>query len=90
MLRKEITANKVKKTTGNEIILVVEDNESILDAVERMLQYFGYTVITALFGEQAIEIYQSRNDSIDLVVLTLNMPGMGGRKCLEKLLEMIR
>ena len=87
VLKEEITAKEVKESAGNEIILLIEDNESILDAVERMLQYFGYTVITASYGEQAIEIYQSRNDSIDLVILTLNMPGMGGRKCLEKLLE---
>ena len=87
VLKEEITAKEVKQTTGNEIILVVEDNESILDAVERMLQHFGYTVITASYGEQAIEIYQSRKDAIDLVILTLNMPGMGGRKCLERLIE---
>ena len=87
VLKEDITAKKVKITTGNEIILLIEDNESILDAVERMLQHFGYTVITASYGEQAIEIYQSQKDTIDLVILTLNMPGMGGRKCLEKLIE---
>jgi signal transduction histidine kinase/CheY-like chemotaxis protein len=87
VLKEETTAKEVKKTTGNEIILLIEDNESILDAVETMLQHFGYTVITASYGEQAIEIYDSRKDTIDLVILALNMPGMGGRKCLERLIE---
>jgi DNA-binding NtrC family response regulator len=88
VLQEEISAKEVKKTTGNEIILLIEDNESILDAVEKMLQHFGYIVVTASYGEQAIEIYRSRKDTIDLVILTLNMPGVGGRKCLERLIEL--
>ena len=52
-----------------------------------MLQHFGYAVITASHGEKAIEIYLAEQESIDLVILALNMPGMGGRKCLARLLE---
>ena len=87
VLKEEITTKEEKSATGNETILVVEDNESILDAVERMLQHFGYTVITASYGEQAIELYLAQQENIDLVILTLNMPGMGGRMCLERLIE---
>ena len=87
VLKEEITIKEEKSAAGNETILVVEDSESILDAVKRMLQHFGYTVITASYGEQAIELYLAQKESIDLVILTLNMPGMGGRKCLERLIE---
>ena len=66
---------------------MIEENESILDAVKRMLEHFGYTVITASNGEEAIEIYIVERERIDLVILALNMPGMGGRKCLERLIE---
>jgi signal transduction histidine kinase/CheY-like chemotaxis protein len=86
-LKDEISTKKEKIATGNETILLVEDNESILDALNRMLQHFGYTVITASNGEKAIEIYLAEQESIDLVILALNMPGMGGRKCLDRLLE---
>ena len=86
-LKDEIFTKKEKIATGNETILLVEDNESILDALNRMLQHFGYTVITASNGEKAIEIYLAEQESIDLVILALNMPGMGGRKCLDRLLE---
>ncbi len=86
-LKDEISTKKEKIAMGNEAILLVEDNESILDGVKRMLQHFGYTVTTATNGEKAIEIYLAEQESIDLVILALNIPGMGGRKCLERLLE---
>jgi signal transduction histidine kinase/ActR/RegA family two-component response regulator len=87
VLKDEISTKKEKIATGDETILVIEENEAILDAVKRMLEHFGYTVITASNGEKAIEIYLVEQESIDLVILALNMPGMGGRKCLERLLE---
>ena len=86
-LKGEIPIIKEKLAGGNETILLVEDNESILDALKRMLEHFEYTVITASNGEKAIEIYLAEQERIDLVILALNMPGMGGRKCLERLLE---
>ena len=87
VLNEELAIKEEKSAAGDETLLVVEDNESILDAVERMLQHFGYTVITASYGEQAINLYQAQKERIDLVILTLNMPGIGGRKCLERLME---
>jgi DNA-binding NtrC family response regulator len=66
---------------------VIEDDESVLDALKRMLKHFGYAIISASNGEKAIEIYLVEQERIDLVILSLNMPGMGGRKCLEKMLE---
>ena len=86
-LKDEISTKKENLAGGNETILLVEDNESILDALKRMLEHFEYTVMTASNGEKAIEIYLAEQESIDLVILALNMPGMGGRKCLERLLE---
>ena len=87
VLKDEISTKKEKIPTGNETILLVEDDESISDGAQRMLEHFGYTVITALYAEKAIEIYLAEQKGIDLIILALNMPGMGGRKCLERLLE---
>lgn len=84
----EISTKNEKIVTGNETILLVEDDESILDAATMMLQRSGYTPITASSGEKAIEIYLAQQERIDLVILlTMNMPGMGGLKCLSQLLE---
>jgi two-component system cell cycle sensor histidine kinase/response regulator CckA len=44
-------------------------------------------VMSAPDGESALQVYQESSDRIDLVVLDLIMPGMGGALCLQKLLE---
>jgi CheY-like chemotaxis protein len=86
-LKDEISTKKEKLATGNETILLIEENEAILDAVKRMLEHFGYSTITASNGEKAIDIYLVEQERIDLVILALNMPGMGGLRCLERMLE---
>lgn len=74
-------------TGGTGSILLVDDEEFIRSLGERTLRRFGYEVLTADGGESALEIYRARGDEIDLVVLDLIMPGMGGGKCLEELLR---
>jgi DNA-binding NtrC family response regulator len=44
-------------------------------------------VTTVTNAEKAIEIYLAEQESTDLVILALNMSGMGGHKCLERLLD---
>ncbi|MEA3428802.1 MAG: response regulator, partial [Thermodesulfobacteriota bacterium] len=71
----------------NETILLVDDEGAILDMGRNMLERFGYTAIMAESGEKAIEIYKAQKERIDLVILDLGMPGMGGHKCLKELLK---
>ncbi len=73
---------------GTETILIVEDEESILDLCTQALQYYGYHVLTARSGEEAIELYAADPRGIDLVILDLSMPGMGGHRCLGRLLAL--
>jgi two-component system cell cycle sensor histidine kinase/response regulator CckA len=70
---------------GSETILLVDDEELILDINEEMLSSYGYTVIRAENGEQALEIFRERREEIDLVLMDLGMPGMGGEQCLQQL-----
>jgi PAS domain S-box-containing protein len=72
---------------GNETILLVDDEEIILDISQQMLRRHGYTTMTAVSGEKAIEIYEQKKDRIDLVILDLGMPVMGGYKCLTELIR---
>ena len=51
------------------------------------MERVGYGVITANSGREALDIYERRGSSIDLVILDLIMPGMGGKQCLEELLK---
>ena len=67
---------------GRERILLVDDEESILEIASDALERHGYRTLTAGSGEEALEIYGAAKERIDLVILDLNMPGMGGSKCL--------
>ncbi|NTV42393.1 MAG: response regulator [Syntrophobacteraceae bacterium] len=69
----------------NKTILLVDDDEFMRFFAETMLTRFGYRVSSAEDGEAALEIYHRMKEHIDLVILDLIMPGMGGRKCLEEL-----
>jgi CheY-like chemotaxis protein len=72
---------------GVETILLVEDEDKNRELGEEILSDFGYNVITASDGEKAFEYYRNNTREIDLVILDLIMPGIGGRKILEGLLE---
>jgi CheY-like chemotaxis protein len=49
------------------------------------LEELGYRVLTAPDGAQALEAYRGAEQPIDLVILDLVMPAMGGRECLKEL-----
>jgi two-component system cell cycle sensor histidine kinase/response regulator CckA len=64
--------------SGTETILLVDDESMILEVGQRLLTRLGYTVITADSGQAAVEILVESRDRIDLVILDMIMPGMGG------------
>jgi signal transduction histidine kinase/CheY-like chemotaxis protein len=72
---------------GEETILVVDDEPGILEQTSEFLSMSGYRVLVAGSGEQALEVY-GNNSELDLVLLDLNMPGMGGYRCLSELLKL--
>jgi DNA-binding NtrC family response regulator len=65
--------------------MLVDDEISILETVREAIMLFGYRVVTARNGEEALEIYARQKDEIELIVLDLIMPGGGGKKCLRGL-----
>jgi len=71
---------------GSESILLVDDEPALRDLGSRTLTGMGYRVQTAASGEAALEIFKAEADRIDLVVLDLGMPGMGGHRCLKEML----
>ena len=72
---------------GTETILLVDDEEAIRSFVQQVLSKFGYTVMAASTGEEALKVYTAKPNEIDLVTMDLGMPGMGGHKCLIELLN---
>ena len=72
---------------GSETILLVDDEEPIRNLGEQIFKIHGYSVLQAPDGESGLKLYREKKDEIDLVVLDLIMPVMGGKKCLEELLQ---
>lgn len=70
---------------GNETILLVDDEVIIADVASEMLENLGYTVILAMNGREAIEIYEREQSKVNLVILDLIMPGMNGSKTFDYL-----
>jgi PAS domain S-box-containing protein len=70
-----------------ETILVVEDEPEIRELTREALESLGYAVTCVESGEQALATFQRRGKDIDLILLDLNMPGMGGRLCMQALLR---
>ena len=72
---------------GDETILLVDDEEYIRDLGVELLTDAGYNVLTATNGEEGLELYRQKRENIDLVILDLVIPGMGGKKCYEEILK---
>jgi CheY-like chemotaxis protein len=64
---------------GNgECILLVDDEISILTVTKQMLEAFGYRVLTAADGAQAVSVYALNRDKVALVLTDMMMPVMDG------------
>jgi len=64
---------------GCETILLVDDEEFVLKVNIEMLKSFGYSVLAAKGGDEAIKIFRKNKNTIDLVVLDMILPGKIGR-----------
>ncbi len=70
---------------GSETILIIDDEDIIRQLGADILEDVGYKVILAARGEEAIRLYQQQEQDIDLVILDVVMPGMGGKETFQKL-----
>ncbi len=73
---------------GRETILVVDDEPALRQLMSISLSELGYTVLEAADGLEAIEQYQRHRPSVDLVLLDLVMPRLGGREAYLRLKEL--
>ena len=68
---------------GSETILVVEDEPILLDLAASALADYGYTVLEARDGQQALRLLEDRAGAVDAVITDVLMPKMGGRELAE-------
>ena len=69
---------------GHEVVLMIDDEMEIIQIGQKVLQKSGYTVITARSGEEGIAKYLK--NQVDLVLLDVSMPGIGGVECLRQIM----
>ena len=66
-------------------VLAVDDESTVLALARDILEMHGYRVLTARNGEEALRVFRDHTGEIDLVLLDLTMPVMGGRDCFRHL-----
>jgi len=85
IIEEKETSREVLK--GVEMVLLVDDEDSIVDVGEEILNMMGYQVLSARGGKEAVELYQKNQATIDIVVLDMIMPEMGGEETYDTLKE---
>ena len=83
----KITAKETIHGSGK--ILLVDDEAIILATGREMLENFGYEVVAAQNGTEAIEIFKKRSQEFDLVILDMIMPDITGRECFFELKKIL-
>jgi len=70
---------------GNETILLVDDEDITVEVGEEILVELGYKVFTARNGVEALSVYKANASDIDMIILDMIMPDMGGGKTYDEL-----
>jgi len=71
--------NNKENSNQKPVILFADDDELCLDVGVQILAKLGYSVLRARDGQEALEVFESNKDSVDLVILDMRMPYNGGR-----------
>lgn len=79
------SADELVDVTSGAAILVVDDERDIINSVSECLEQAGSRVLTASSGEEALRLQKEFAGKLDLVILDIGMPGMGGHACLREL-----
>ena len=70
---------------GSGTILVVDDEETVRTVAKRMLEHWGFDVLTATDGRAALRVFRAQQDEIKFVLLDMTMPHMGGEETFREL-----
>jgi PAS domain S-box-containing protein len=84
---KEIESGPAAIIKGSGTILLIDDEEMILDVGIELLKELGYTVKSAMSGAEAIDVFKGERGKIDLIIMDMIMPGMGGGETFDRLKE---
>ena len=83
--RQETVTSKFDSNGG--VVLLTEDNEQIRKGVKLKLEHLGFEVLEAKDGFGALEAHSEMLGDLDLIMMDIDLPGLNGRECLQKLRE---
>jgi CheY-like chemotaxis protein len=78
--------NKLMARTAGETILIVEDQQATAQITRILLESWGYRVLEAHSGPEALDVFTRHRESIELVLTDVVMPGLGGDRLARELL----
>jgi PAS domain S-box-containing protein len=85
---KEEKKSPEKILQGEETVLLVDDEETVIDVGQHMMEKMGYKVLTAKDGKTALEVYAKNRERIKMVIIDMVMPGMGGGQVYDRIKEL--
>jgi len=85
MLNLPAHSNLAPLPTGDETILLVEDEEGVRRMARKMVESLGYTLITASDGEEGVRVAEAYEGTIDLIITDVVMPNLSGPEMIDQL-----
>jgi PAS domain S-box-containing protein len=76
-----------KDIKNSRTVLLIDDEQMIVEVGKEILGILGYNVLTAKSGERGIEVYQKNKDQIQIIILDMVMPSMGGAETYYRIKE---
>jgi CheY-like chemotaxis protein len=80
-------AAKIDTTSATGTILVIEDEDVVIDVIGPMLERLGYRMLLAKTGREAIDIAKGYDGDVDLAILDIVLPDMGGKQVYPLIME---
>src|SRR5690606_11002082 len=74
-----------KIVTGTECVLLIDDEDMILEVGCEILEKLGYSVLKAGSGNEALQLFHEHKNDIDLVILDMIMPEIGGSEVFDRI-----
>ena len=74
-----------ERTQGRTTVLLVDDEQAILAVTRILLEEAGFAVLTAATGDEALEVFGELRERIDVVLLDVTMPHLGGEALVREL-----
>ncbi len=69
------------------VVLLVDDELTVREVGTQMLEYLGFSVVTAENGQEAIDVFKKRREQLDVIIMDLTMPEMDGLEASKHILQ---